>query len=253
MRISPKIILGLVAGMLLTACSDDASGPVESQTREVGTFTAIDMDGAADLEITVGEGPAVEVEAPKQLLEHIRTEVRGETLYIEGKAKDWLFAKSGGGTHVRVSVPTLSTLRIDGGNDVSVRGFAGGESSIKAEGAVNIKAEGELDRLTIRMAGAGNGDFSRLVANDARVTMDGVGSVVVHPKEKLDATMNGVGVIQYMGTPREVRTHMNGLGHIGKVEEGGSANASDEEVEIDPDALQPQDEGEKPMSAGEVI
>lgn len=252
MSASPKILLGLVVSMLLTACAEDANGPIERQTREVGAFTAIEMDGSAELDITVGAGPAVEVEAPAQMLERIRTEVRGETLYIEGKAKDWLFAKRGGGAHVRVSVPTLSSLRLEGGNDVSIRGFSGGESSINAEGAVNIEAEGELDRLTIRMAGAGNGDFSRLVANDTRVTMDGVGSVVVHPKEKLDATMNGVGAIHYTGTPREVRTRMNGLGHIGKTDDA-APETSDEHVEIDPDKLQPEYEDEKPRSAGEVI
>jgi hypothetical protein len=144
-------------------------------------------------------------------------------------------------------------LRLEGGNDVSVQGYAGGESNIRAEGAVNIEAQGELDRLTIRMAGAGNGDFSRLVANDTHVVVDGVGNVVVHPKEKLDATMNGVGAIHYTGTPREVRTRMNGLGHIGKTDGAAPPDTADEQVEIDPDKLQPEYEDEKPISGGQVI
>ena len=66
------------------------------------------------------------------------------------------------------------------------------------------------------MAGAGHADLSDLIADEAKITVDGVGSVYVHPKDTLDATMNGVGAILYTGSPREVNTHMNGLGTIGR-------------------------------------
>ena len=66
------------------------------------------------------------------------------------------------------------------------------------------------------MAGAGHGDFSRLVADETKVVVEGVGSVIVHPKDTLDATMNGVGAILYTGNPREVNTRMNGLGTIAR-------------------------------------
>lgn len=245
----PKLLLGMLAGVLLTACTDEARGPIERQTRTVGSFSAIDVEGAGVLDITVGQDPTVEIEAPAEVLEHMKTEVRDGTLYIRSKAKHW----GRGRTQLKVSVPTLSSLQLRGGNDVSVHGFAGGESSIKAEGAVNIEAQGELDRLTIRMAGASNGDFSKLVAADTHVTVDGIGSVVVHPKEKLDATMNGVGAIHYTGTPREVRTRMNGLGRIGKTDEAAAPETSDEKVEIDPDTLQPEYEDEEPRSGGQLI
>ena len=252
MKGASRCLLALLAGVLLTACAERASGPIERQARDVGAFTAIELRGAAELDVTVGDGPSVEVAAPLDVLDRVKTEVRGETLYIETKARNWLFGKSGK-TEVKVFAPTLASLRIEGGNDVVVRGFAGGEADIRAEGAVNIDAEGELDRLTIRMAGAGSGDFSRLVARDTHVTVDGVGNVLVHPKEKLDATMNGVGTIRYTGTPREVRTSMNGLGRIAKTDADAPANPPDEQVEIDPDTLQPEYKNDEPKSSGQVI
>jgi hypothetical protein len=69
------------------------------------------------------------------------------------------------------------------------------------------------------MSGAGKVDLAELVVADAKVTVDGVGSVVVYPTDELDATMNGVGAIHYIGEPRKVTTHMNGLGTIGQSEE----------------------------------
>lgn len=253
MTAAQRLFLPLVLGALLTACAEEASGPVERQTRDVGAFTAIEMRGTAELDVAVGEGPALEIEAPAPMLERIKAEVRDDTLHIESKAKDWLFAKGRGRVYIKVQVPTLSSLRIEGGNDVSVAGFAGGESRIRAEGAVNIEAQGELDRLTIHMAGAGNGDFSKLLAKETHVTVDGVGNVVVHPQETLDATMNGVGAIYYTGTPREVRTRMNGLGHIGKTDSDESSPTSGEEQEIDPETLQPEYEDDEPGSSSAVI
>jgi hypothetical protein len=253
MTASRILLLGLLAGTLLTGCAEEASGPIERQAREVGTFAAIEVEGAAKLDITVGSAASVEVEAPRQILDRITTEVRDDTLYVEAKPKDWLLAKGRNRVRLKVSVPTLASLRLGGGNHVIVRGFDGGESQIKVEGAAHIEAEGELDRLTVHMAGAGNGDFSRLIANEAHVTVDGVGNVVVHPKEKLDATMNGVGAIHYAGTPREVSTRMNGLGHIGKQDQSETPKSRDENVEIDPEKLQPEYEEEKPQAAGDVI
>lgn len=244
-----KLLLGILASALLPACSDEARGPIERETRTVDSFTAIDMEGAGVLDITVGEDPTVEIKAPAKVLEQVETEVRGDTLYIVSKTKHWGRDR----THVSVSLPMLSSLRLKGGADVSVHGFAGGESNIRADGAVNIEAEGELDRLTIRMAGAGKGDFSKLAANDTHVTVDGIGRVVVHPTEKLDATMNGVGAIHYTGAPREVRTRMNGLGSIGKTDEGAGPEAPDEKTEIDPDTLQPEYDDGEPKSGGQVI
>lgn len=238
-----KILLGVVATAALVGCAREASGPLETQIREVGTFTAIDTEGAVELKVTVGTAASVQVEAPADLLEELKTEVRGETLYIKSKPKDWLFKKGRSRPKVTIATPTLASLRLHGGHEVEIHGFAGGESQIKAEGAVDIEAEGELDRLTIRLAGASNGDFSRLLATHAHVTVEGVGSVVVHSTETLDATMNGVGSIKYTGTPREVSTRMNGLGRITRADGYESRRdepAQDDNVEIDPDTLQPE-------------
>ena len=136
-------------------------------------------------------------------------------------------------------------------------GFDGGDTSIRAAGAAHIGADGHLDELTVRMAGAGHADLSQLMADDAKVTVDGVGSVIVHPKDTLDATMNGVGAILYTGNPREVNTRMNGLGTIGAPRFEGRSDterATRGRTPVDPDALQPEYEEpkQKPASASDA-
>ena len=96
------------------------------------------------------------------------------------------------------------------------------------------------------MQGAGRANLRNLIANDAKVTVDGVGSVHINATESLDATMNGVGAILYSGAPRDVSTSMNGVGTISrdrdrkKDKDSEAAPDAEDEEAIDPDSLQPE-------------
>jgi Putative auto-transporter adhesin, head GIN domain len=246
-------LLVVAFALALSACDDDARpvGPVSSETRPVDSFDSIDMEGAARLEITVGKEESVVIEGRERMIARVKTDVRGDTLHIESKPKDWFISNGRPRITIKVTVPRLASLKVEGGNDVRLEGFAGGDSRIKLAGATHLKARGHLDELEMHMAGAGHADLSKLVADEAEVTVDGVGSVVVHPKDTLDATMNGVGAILYTGSPREVNTRMNGLGTIGRQQhEDLDLEEEDDEDEpadeVDPDKLQPEyDDKEK--------
>lgn len=242
----------------LAACGDDRDrGPVTSENRQLDSFDSIDMEGAARLEVSVGEPQAVLVSGRRSVVGRVETEVRGTTLHIESKPRDWFLTDGHPRVTLKITLPRLATLRVEGGNDVRLRGFAGGATRIKAAGAAHIKAYGKVDKLTVRMAGAGHGDFSQLLAADADVTLDGVGSVFVHPGDTLNATMNGVGAILYTGTPRVVNTRMNGLGTIGRQQAQPRADDPAEQPLLDPETLAPEyeDEPRAPAAAGstEVI
>ena len=262
--------LGLsLAVCLLVGCDHrkDAGGPVTTETREVADFDSIEMEGAARLEITVGAKESVIVEAHDDIIARVKTEVHGDTLHIRSKPKDWFIADGKPRVTIRISVPELESLEVEGGNDVRLSGIDGGDTKIRAGGAVYIRAQGHLDELTVHLAGAGHADLSDLIANEVKVTVDGVGSVYVHPKDSLDATMNGVGAILYSGSPREVNTRMNGLGTIGQHKESDrrrnddwndkDADEPQPDEPVNPDTLQPEYEDtdqKKPVKdATEVI
>jgi hypothetical protein len=256
------LLLVVASTALLSACDDRgedrrARGPSRSETRDVGSFDSIEMRGAARLEITVGKPESLLLEGRASSIERVETDVRHNTLYIESKPRDWFMSNNRRRITVKITVPKLEQLEVEGGNDVRLTGFDGGETRIRASGAAHILAEGRLDELTVRMSGAGHGDFSRLVADETKVVVEGVGSVIVHPKDTLDATMNGVGAILYTGNPREVNTRMNGLGTIARrdsKDDDGADDSSDEPV--DPETLQPEYEkpSQKPASEStEVI
>jgi hypothetical protein len=242
-RAAGLLLMVACVGML-SSCDDGddrrTRGPSRTENRDVTSFDAIDMSGAARLEIAVGKAESLVLEGRASSIERVKTEVRHNTLYIESKPRDWLMSNNRRRITVRITVPRLDSLQVEGGNDVRLTGFDGGATKIQASGAAHIFADGHLAELTVRMAGAGHGDFSRLVADQAKVVVEGVGSVIVHPKDTLDATMNGVGAILYTGSPREVNTRMNGLGTIARKDAKDLDDDDDDEDAIDPKDLQPE-------------
>lgn len=256
-----------VAALLLTGCGDrsdhwDDAGPVVSERREVESFDSIDMEGAARLEIAIGEPVSVQISGQEQAVQRMETRVSGNTLHLKSRARDWIIRDDNSRLTVRITLPKLDSLEVEGGNDVRLSGFRGGDTTIKAAGAANINADGQLERLTVRLTGAGHADLSKLAAADATVTVDGVGSVVVNARESLDATMNGVGAIFYTGSPQKVNTRMNGLGTISRQDGNESPGAepgsgAQPPQPVDPDSLQPErvDPKQEPVNqpAGRII
>ena len=255
------LLLIVASATLLNACDDrddrrsSNRGPSRSETREVESFDSIDMRGAARLEITVGQPESLVIEGRASSIERVETEVRGDTLYIESKPRDWFMSSNRRRITLKITVPELESLEVEGGNDVRLTGFAGGETKIRAAGAAHILAEGYVDILKmlttepLHATMNRHGDFSRLVADEAKVIVEGVGSVIVHPKETLDATMNGVGAILYTGNPREVNTRMNGLGTIARRDSKDSDFEEREDAPVDADDLQPEYEAPKQKPA----
>lgn len=237
-----KLMLIATAALAVAACGDhDDRGAVRSETREVDSFDSIELEGAARLEIVIGAPESLIVEGEEELIAKVESDVRGDTLHIDAKPKRWFISNGRPRLKLKITLPRLDSLSVEGGNDVRLTGFSGGKSSIRAAGAAHIEADGYLEVLNVRMAGAGHADLSKLAADVAKVTVDGVGSVIVNPKDTLDATMNGVGAILYTGSPRKVNTRMNGLGTIGQSEPKDDEEA--EPAEPDPRTLQPEYEG----------
>jgi hypothetical protein len=266
MSIHPVMAAIVGAALLLGGCGKHGdSGPVITETLKVESFDSIDINGAARLEITIGEPASVVIRGGENSVRRVETDVREDTLHIKSRAKEWIISDDNARLTFQITMPRLESLKLEGGNDVNVVGFAGGETQIRSSGALNMNADGHLEKLTVRMSGAGHADLSRLVADAATVTVDGVGSVIVNPRESLDATMNGVGAIFYTGSPSHVSTRMNGLGTIGKREgsqspqpeqsEQPSAPSQDEpKKQIDPEQLQPERETpSKPKPKSESV
>jgi hypothetical protein len=211
--------LGAAATVLLAGCAPQDMGPPITQQRGVDAFHSIDLRGAAELDVLVGTGQSLVVEGPSATLGQLATTVRNGMLVVE-LADGGLFRARPGKLKVRVTLPKLNSLALNGAGRISVSGLNGGATTMVLSGAGDLEASGTLDTLTARLNGAGNIDLSHLTATDASVAVNGAGNLVVHATGTLNAKINGVGAINYLGEPAQLSTEINGVGHIGRRDAG---------------------------------
>jgi hypothetical protein len=202
----------LALAVLLPACARVEDGPSVTESRSVGEFSAIDLRGAGRLDVLVGQPHSVTVEAGADTLKDLETRVQGDRLVID--ARDESFWLRSGSYRVRVTVPRLDSLVVSGATDASIHGFAGGNTKIVVSGAGDLEASGTVDSLEAVTNGAANLNLGQLAATDARVVVNGAGNAKVQASGRLDATVNGVGNIEYLGSPSDLKTAINGIGSI---------------------------------------
>lgn len=200
--------------VLLAGCSGGASGPLETQQRQVTGFHAIELRGAGELTIAVGQPASLGVTANKAVLDKLKTEVTDGRLVIDHEPGGWSWFSRGATLRVVVTTPSLDDLEVNGAGNVTISGATGPMLELDVRGAGNVEASGETQQLSAQINGAGDMDLSRLMARDAKVSVNGAGNMKIQATGALDATVNGVGSIVYAGNPQPVQTAINGVGSI---------------------------------------
>jgi hypothetical protein len=216
MSITHSLRSAFLAGALALALAGcqaaEDTGPASAEDRPVGAFQAITLEGAAQLDILVGPAPSLSVTGSQKARADFTTRVEGDTLHLDSHSSLW--QANPGKIVVRVTVPQLSSLKVRGAGEISVGGVSGDALDVLFDGAANLEANGTVGTLTVQMNGAGKMDLSRLEAVSAIVTANGAGSIDVNSTGSLNATVNGVGSIDYYGKPAKLTTAINGVGSI---------------------------------------
>jgi hypothetical protein len=198
---------------VLAACQRYEEGSLVTQNRGVDAFHSVELRGAATLDVLVGAQQSLVVEGGSRGLERLRTEVRNGRLVIESRG-NWLWNQGTTRLQVRITVPQLRALELNGAGSITINGLDGGALALVLSGAGALEGGGRVQTLTARVNGAGSIDLSRLQATDAEVAVNGTGSIDVNVTGRLDATVNGVGNIEYLGKPAQLNSSINGVGSI---------------------------------------
>ena len=88
------------------------------------------------------------------------------------------------------------------------------ELKLFISGAGAVKLAGNVDRQQIDMSGAGGYEASDLVSKFCEINISGVGNADIYVLEKLQATISGLGGINYKGKPEVIESDVSGLGVI---------------------------------------
>lgn len=221
---------GCFGGGLFTR-SVRSSGHTVTETYDIKDFTGVSIRSQMNnlaLEFAEG-GYSVQIIADQRYLDRIRVEKNGNLLRIE--TDDNLKFRER--IEVRVTVPSLEELHLEGALDVDNKGaikadrlymtVAGAtdidlnmdcnELTVEASGAAEVDFRGRADTFSWKGAGATEMDGSGLVTQVATVVISGAGESSIHCEKTLNATVQGAGSIEYTGNC-EVHKNIQGAGSV---------------------------------------
>lgn len=204
------------------------------ETRSVRSFDVIENNGVVNVFLTQSETESVVVEADRNLLPVIVTEVKDNTLFISTK-KDTKIDKSVK-LNVYVSFRNLKKLELNSvGNvssenqlklkNLSIENNSVGnitlnidcnELSLENNSVGNTTLTGKVNNAKIELNSVGNLTASDLKAQNLTIVNNAVGNAGVNAEKEIYITQNGMGSITYSGNAEVKKLENNGTGIVRK-------------------------------------
>jgi hypothetical protein len=114
------------------------------------------------------------------------------------------------------SVENLSEFTIHGSAHGNVSNVNNNVLDVEVNGSSKLHFNGKTAQLKIIISGSSKIDATSLVAQDAKVRINGSGDIHVWAVNSIDGLIHGSGTIKYSGNPINVTQEINGSGTISK-------------------------------------
>lgn len=205
--------------MLAASCKKDViwgKGSVETETREISSFTKVSVKGSTDVHITHSDNFNVKVKGYHNIIPYLRTYVENGTLEIKFESDKAIHKNN---AEVYISMPVLEGLKTSGSGNIDVKGNFENVEHFDASisGSSNISIEKALAE-NLKLSISGSGDFKSfgLEAEEADVNLSGSGRAELTVHERLNVKISGSGDVYYKGEPGDVQVKISGSGKLRK-------------------------------------
>lgn len=234
-----KLIVAAVVALLLTSCNFSVkeiagSGNVKTETRNVGgQFTKVKAGNGIDVTIVQSDVVSVVVEADDNLLPHIKTEVKGNTLEISCEYNSFLDVSSkkvtvkmpkveGLETNSGASLVTQGTIRsedldLDASSGSSISGeFEADDLDAETSSGASMKLSGKAIKYSASSSSGSNLESGDLHANEISADASSGSTVLVHPVEELSGSASSGGSVKYNNDPKKLERDESSGGSVTK-------------------------------------
>lgn len=216
---------------------------IQTETRQVSGFERVSIRGntcSTQLFITQGEQEGLTIEAPPEYLDRLRSQVKDENLtirlqgswlqemedalatclnrphivyYLQVRKLTSLEVQCAYRVHAsRIETPHLR-LRLNGTGDFKLDWLSAETLEVHHSGAGTLRISGQVEQQNVLLDGVGSYLAFGLDSQCARVRLTGAGLARVRANQELDASLRGVGVLEYSGQPR-VSHRISGAGRV---------------------------------------
>ncbi|MDP5338597.1 MAG: DUF2807 domain-containing protein [Nodularia sp. (in: cyanobacteria)] len=213
-----SLVACLTALSLLTGCSLNlgglrGSGIAKTESRKVAGFSSISSKSIGKITIQQTGKESLMITADDNILPLLESRVADNVLYLTMRKDTSINPIKP--IEFFVEVKSLESLNIDGVGSVEVTDIQSKQLSISLDGVGSMTIAGSVDVLELDLSGVGSFQGENFKTKQATVRNSGVGSAVVNVSQQLDATVSGVGSIEYIGSP-QVRESRRGVGSVKK-------------------------------------
>lgn len=230
------ILIHIIVALLLGFWSNDVAAQ-EGDFRSLEPFNSILLKGNWDVILEQGTEPSIRMAAKDpNKLDQVEVSVENDELrliynVIPGKEwkdhpriKVYLIYTELQGIDVegKLVVESRSTIKTEN-FDLDVEGYLKGEMDIIAktcdvdiEGYFRLELRGETQEFDLDMEGFGKVWASKLIAQSAEVSIEGMASAYVHANESLYAKVEGMAKLGYSGDPQDKNIKREGLTLVSK-------------------------------------
>jgi len=199
--------------VVLAGCSFvgvKGSGTAKTEVRQVAAFSAIELTGSFDAEVSIG-APRLELSGDDNLLPLIASDVIGDKLVLRStqnmRPSLPLLAK--------ISLPRLAAVKVSGSGAVTLPGVAADALAIDLVGSGAVRGDGTAHQLNAEVTGSGDIELAKLAVERATVEISGSGDIEVDATRTLDVRISGSGSVKYHGDP-EIKKSISGSGGLVK-------------------------------------
>lgn len=200
----------------------------------VADFERLEIAGGFEVMLSSTTTGNITIEVDENLLRYIKVGVNEGTLTVDTDRR----LDSEDGVKLIIPVNNLSVLTSSGASEIKSDGPIRSESlvielsgagrlelilesktvSVDLSGASMVQLEGLAQMLSVDMSGAGSLDASKLITEVCTVQISGVGKALVHATESLEASVSGLGKVEYLGDPKSVKGDVSGVGDVSKLD-----------------------------------
>ena len=210
------VCLGAIAMLTSSACTIiDGNGVVVEETRELPSFSEVDLSGQMRLNISVDpatETPfALEIHGEENLMPYIRTRFDGRRLVID--ETEWLSPSRP--IHGTLTVPSLRGIEVGSSSSVSVSGIDQRTFRIASNGG-QVHVAGQVDELSVLASGSSDVDALELVTWRAHADLTDNSSVRLCVEDTLEASASGHSDLRFACRPFHIFEDVRESGSVSR-------------------------------------
>lgn len=210
----------------------EGNGVVITENRPVKTpITTIKASQGLQVIITQSQQTSITVEADENIIEHIKTTIKGEVLKIHTEENIGRATKS-----IFVSLPKIELLSCTSGAKVicedmiaadviELKTTSGGNMKIEIDAQKAIVASssggfvevfGNTKQCMVEASSGSSIDGQKLITKEAIATVSSGASITIYAQNQLQAQASSGGSVKYLGDPEIVSKNTSVSGSITK-------------------------------------